>query len=697
MSAECQRSVLSCKRCRKRKTKCDRKLPSCSQCCAAKAECTGFSLSESSSEVPRSVVRHLEYEIARLETELAQAGHLDAINGADILLRMPASKTPQVISNFNGSHKPEHEHEHTDATAHSHIEPTSPNPYIDPLTESITISRSVQSMMSATLPHGPGLTDLVSRVRMGLTPSSASAAVQSAISNGIPRNLGFKPPTLTRRKTIEIKVLRSMPKEIIHSLTQKFASKVLPQYAFFHESALWEIIDRVLATVETRTVTDSISHEYYPLPPDYDFLVLYLVLAISVTLGSTKGGHESRCMSLSASLFEEGIKHFSSEMVIPSDLAELQLNLLMLLYATINPRSANVWILTGAVMRSCLELGLHREFPETRRLDTATRELRRKLFWSAYCMDRSICSALQRPLSIPDAAISTQFPSVFVEAEAKLPSLGIIYYHQLLSEMVQVHFQGEPLGGNGIWDVWIAGMETKLRTWYSDSCKETGSNEMVEFALSRGLMILHRPSPRTPLPSQHSLLIAFEAAASSARSHREHIYTGFFRRPWLSAHHTLEAAVILLFCLRHGCSTISSKFNAGQIFEMSKLFTANFLAIASQGWLEVSNYAGVYERLLGSLLEAVFSPTKDPQEHFGPAQDAELTRLLYPGPAHLEKLRFGRTLVAETSPFDFSLFHLDDQILAFDGITASDLDAGLTGNTDFLDHGLGFDDLGLLF
>lgn len=291
------------------------------------------------------------------------------------------------------------------------------------------------------------------------------------------------------------------------------------------------------------------------LVPDYDILILHLILAVSVTLGSAKGGHESRCMYLSASLFEEGIKHFSSQMQVPTDLAGLQLNLLILLYATINPRSANVWILSGAVMRSCLELGLHRESPNNGTLDASTIELRRRLFWSAYCMDRSICSALQRPLSIPDTAINTNFPSAFAEAEARLPSLGVIYYHQRLSEMVQVHFQGEPFGNGVTWEEWTLYMEEKLRAWYTDSCKESGNNELVEFALSRRLMILHRPSPRTPMPSQQSLLNAFEAAAASARSHKDHILTGFFRRPWISAHHALEAAVVLLLCLRHACAT----------------------------------------------------------------------------------------------------------------------------------------------
>lgn len=90
------------------------------------------------------------------------------------------------------------------------------------------LSRPVQSMISVTLPQGPGLTDLVSRVRMGLTPSSASAIVPSAGSNDITRSLGHQASVaiqLAKRGIIEDRVLRNMPADIIISLTQKFTQK----------------------------------------------------------------------------------------------------------------------------------------------------------------------------------------------------------------------------------------------------------------------------------------------------------------------------------------------------------------------------------------------------------------------------------------------------------------------------------------
>lgn len=278
--------------------------------------------------------------------------------------------------------------------------------------------------------------------------------------------------------------------------------------------------------------------------------------------------------------------------------------------------------------------------------------------------------------------------------------MGTIDYHKMQSEMIQIHFQNKDLPQGMTFEDWQTVMEQKLRKWYDVSQGETPILELTDFHLARGLTVLHRPSPRNPMPTPRSMLIAFEAASSAARCQRDHIRSGFFRRPWLSAHFTLELAVIVLFCLRYNCNRISDKFDAGQIFEMAKLFTSNFLQISAQGWPEVSRYAGVYERLLGPLLEAVFSASKNPEEHFGPSQDTELTELLYPGPAQLDKLRFGtrkQVVQEEHAPFDFSMFNfeedLDFHMVGADTNGSADHLAGY----ELLDHALGVDDFGLTF
>jgi hypothetical protein len=308
----------------------NRQMPSCSQCLGAKTTCTGFSVNASSVEIPRSIVRHLEFEVAQLETELAKGGHLDTFHGADILLGLQTPLTdgyePVAIQH-----------------AVNPVSISSQTPY-DPLMESIMTSRELTMMISATFPNGCGLTDLLSRVRMGLTPSSTTTRTQV---NG-PHRASVSPKAISTPNAIGTVVISSMPAEIIQDLIKKYVSKVLPSYPFLDEPAIWRHLDVV------KTTLGFPNNNSQSVAPSIDFLIVYLLLAISITLGSAKGGHESRCMAFSSSLFEEGIQHLTSYMHVPSDIASLQVNLLVLLYASINPRSANVWILSGAALRSCL-------------------------------------------------------------------------------------------------------------------------------------------------------------------------------------------------------------------------------------------------------------------------------------------------------------------------------------------------------
>jgi hypothetical protein len=162
---------------------------------------------------------------------------------------------------------------------------------------------------------------------------------------------------------------------------------------------------------------------------------------------------------------------------------------------------------------------------------------------------------------------------------------------------------------------------------------------------SQGIANLYRPSPRVPFPSQKSLLIAFEAACGSTQIYQQHITSGFFRQPWLAVHHTFLFGMVALFCLRYAYEAICERWSGGEIFQMTKLFTMNLLTLSAQGWSEISKYAGTYERLLGPLLDAVFTKAISAEKSFSPAHDAELAKLIYPDTAHPEKLRFGSSTV----------------------------------------------------
>lgn len=489
---------------------------------------------------------------------------------------------------------------------------------------------------------------------------------------------------------ISVKNLALMPVHIVRTLVRVFVEKVHSLLPMVHAPTLWDQVDRVLRVIHEDGLTSVLA--------DYDFLVVHVVLAISVSLGSASSGHGPQRMAFSQSLFQDGIKHLSKPTVFPSAMSELQVTLLMLHYGTINPRCASVWMLSGSAMRLCLKLGLHRELEEPDSLTGLSADMRRRLFWLSYCFDRHVCAALQYPISLSDAAINTtDFSALddknfFAEpdfsgdrARSKEPALHWLEYRQIHSDMVEVHFRGKSFGDS--WENWLSEMEAKLRRWYDKHCE---TYAWTETAYHNALTYLHRPSPLTPKPAPRSLLIAFENACAVASSYDKDIQAGYFRRPWLAAHHTFGSAAIVLFCLRHGSEAILTKFSPHEISSMTGLFSLNLQSVSWQIWPEVSRYLEVYNRLLEPLTTAILSGN-DPSLTFDQKQDEELAHLLYPGTTSFEAASWTNVpsglqwptdaeMAAAVEVFDWDFSRFDDFV--WDETTFNFLD-GTSQTSDF--------------
>lgn len=499
---------------------------------------------------------------------------------------------------------------------------------LDTLEDDIIQSLEMAAAISATIPTDPALTDLVSRVRMGLTPS----LVLPAATSTSPESRRAVISTGIEQDRVECSTLLTLPDHVIQALIQKYVGHVLPQSPIF----LSEDINRHLEAVRTKLRQHNNGRSPEHVEPSFDFLILSLILAIASTLGCAKSQHESRCIAFSEILFREGIGHLSTGMPFPNELAGIQATLLILQYAEINPKCGNIWILSGAAMRSCVELGLHREPRGTIIQDASNIDRRRRVFWSAYCMDRMVSPALQRPLSIPDSSIDTLYPKPIPSSSPRLSQGGtltpnrpstvrLIEYCRFQSELTEVHFQSKPMTQE--WATWVADMERALHRWYRGGSKPEGSDE---FAYAYGLMRLHRPSPRMMMPSQQSLVAAFDAACKSAKHQHESITGGVFRRMWLASHQTAETSMVAVFCLRHAFDLIVASYALADLFDMTKMFISNLLTLAAQGWGEIATFAATVDRLLSPLINAAMRKDSSLPLSYPSDMDNELNNFLIP-------------------------------------------------------------------
>lgn len=82
---------------------------------------------------------------------------------------------------------------------------------------------------------------------------------------------------------------------------------------------------------------------------------------------------------------------------------------LLVIYHLRSATSHGLWYMIGLAMRTCIDLGLHRK-ANTAHLDPFTAQLRRRLFWTVYYLERAISLSLGRPFSIADRHIDLDLP-----------------------------------------------------------------------------------------------------------------------------------------------------------------------------------------------------------------------------------------------------------------------------------------------
>lgn len=104
-------------------------------------------------------------------------------------------------------------------------------------------------------------------------------------------------------------------------------------------------------------------------------------------------------------------------------LDELQAVLLLAGYALLRPVSPGLWYIVGVAVRLAVDLGLHYEDAEVEAKKTSgtqgpktekegrrewVRDMRRRLWWCVYNLDRLVSTCVGRPFGIADEVISTQ-------------------------------------------------------------------------------------------------------------------------------------------------------------------------------------------------------------------------------------------------------------------------------------------------
>ncbi|KAG6991585.1 Positive regulator of purine utilization [Fusarium oxysporum f. sp. conglutinans] len=334
------RPVSACSRCRAAKVKCDGKLPACTACEKAgrSNECSAAN-DQFARGKERSYVAALELRIEKLEKRLQ----------------------------FAKSRKASVALHDTDASAF--------NVQQMDRRDSLALIRAAIHRKAAQKRETSDVNSLVSD--FGFLSVNATTRDFEPIST----NMTFARLVLaatTNDALPESDQARLPPRQTAHVLVQHYMDNVYSLFPCFSETSLLTALDDIYQE-DTRTIKDS------------DYWMVYMVLAIGSTVQSKRSQDTHYLTGLE---YASRAMNHADGALTPGYVTQIQSLLLLTQYAMLDPAHFDSWHLIGFTARAIVDLGFHQDPPLSSVPDKASLDMRRKIFYCVYALDRQVSITL---------------------------------------------------------------------------------------------------------------------------------------------------------------------------------------------------------------------------------------------------------------------------------------------------------------
>ncbi|WYZ33939.1 hypothetical protein EsH8_I_000215 [Colletotrichum jinshuiense] len=376
------RVALACKRCKRRKQRCDGAHPSCNSCEKANSACVYERTLRPQYPGGKSLyISALEERIAFLEARMPDYAEDHFATSSVTSPPVPATSVSRRES--RDSYSEDEPSSLVDGVAYlslcaSGTTDTAPEPFYLGSSSGATIARMIQSSIF----HGAG----------GRAVSEALAATHPDVLR----------PTLPRTAPS----VSSHSDEPMSEFPYPSQAKMLFDVFFDRLHTRWPILDRKLYTVlfEKQYNQGELSIQQRS--------IMHLVYAIS-----------ARFLQLMKKPCDVDPQQHLMAAIEPMDyileqhnIATVQFLLLLAVHGTRSPYGAGAWSQVRYAVTLCIELGLHRKQTSISASHSPRDlEIRKRSFWSCYCLDRMTSVVLGRTFAIADRDINVELPSDSIE------------------------------------------------------------------------------------------------------------------------------------------------------------------------------------------------------------------------------------------------------------------------------------------
>ncbi|PNP81456.1 hypothetical protein FNYG_05262 [Fusarium nygamai] len=405
-------------------------------------------------------------------------------------------------------------------------------------------------------------------------------------------------------------------KEIGDKLIEAYYARVHPKHPFLPRKRVQSLHEaRLEVTPAHQAVrSDSVRSkcDYATLQLVYAIGARYLQLSNDDDHYSSPKRHYACAMADADSIFATG------------SLESLETMLLLTIYQLRSPTGPGVWWMIETTMRYCIDNGLHRQATN---LTPTLDERRKRIFWTAYMLERSVARTMGRPHSISDrdidvalpaniddeldtdeailAAIaeSNQYPS---QITALTPAIHIFRLQQIDSKISHTVCRVDK-DVSEIKPHKVTRLRQALEEWKA-AIPQTGPENkphpylttdyhMIQY--HKAIILLNLPFLPTLTPQSptfHEIVhSAGQVCSLSKRLHDQQTYISF---SLLSLHANFVAGLVMVYCFCLDASIFSPKFSS------SVRACSTMLYIISERWPRAVQARNAFDRLVAATIES---------------------------------------------------------------------------------------------
>ncbi|KAK4977342.1 hypothetical protein LTR66_010775 [Elasticomyces elasticus] len=195
-----------------------------------------------------------------------------------------------------------------------------------------------------------------------------------------------------------------LPSGMTMDLPPKHAATPLIQLYLTNISVLLPILDEATFYASV----DAVYRQDARTASPYDRWSVRMVLAIASLSRSQQRGDQ---FYLDAVGHVNAALEYAEQVLHPGSILSVQALLLLVGYAMLDPHHFDSWSLIGAASRNMVDLGLHQDPARGTPISKAKLELRRRVYYCVYALDRSTSLVQTRAFSFSDDSANVSLPS----------------------------------------------------------------------------------------------------------------------------------------------------------------------------------------------------------------------------------------------------------------------------------------------